>query len=167
LTQELLQGCRRPDGSYVRIYPDVLVYPRALDPARGSHTIEADGAPALTVEVLSEATYETDLDIVRGKGYSYARAGVQEYMALDPTGIYVHERLRAWRLREGSFRSWEPAADGRYYSEQLPLAFGVTGATVAVYLADGRRMHLEDEVEEAIARRDTEIARLRRLLEDR
>jgi hypothetical protein len=36
-----------------------------------------------------------------------------------------------------------------------------------VYLADGRRMHLEDEVEEAIARRDADIAPLRRLLEER
>ena len=181
LTQELLLGCRRTDGSYVRTYPDVFVYPEPVDPSRGSHVIEVDGPPVLIVEVLSEATCEADLELVRGKGYSYARAGVREYVALDPSGQYVPGRMRAWRLREGAYRAWEPAADGRYHSEQLPLAFGVSGAMAEVYLADGRRMHLEDEVEETIAhgsaeierrdweieRRDAEIERLRRLLDDR
>ncbi len=167
LTQELLLGCRRPDGSYVRTYPDVFVYPRAIDPNRGSHMIEVDGPPVLIVEVLSETTCEADIDMVRGKGYSYARAGVQEYVALDPSGLYLRERIRGWRLREGAYRPWEPAADGRYRSEQVPLELAVVGAMVEVYLADGRRMHQEDEVEEEIARRDAEIARLRRLLEGR
>jgi Uma2 family endonuclease len=160
LTQELLLGCRRPDGSYVRAYPDVFVYPHALDPNRGSHMIEADGPPVLIVEVLSETTCEADLDLVRGKGYSYARAGVAEYLALDPSGLYLRERVRALRLHEGEYRAWAPGADGRHHSEVLPLAFAVAGATVEVYLADGRRMHQEHEVEE-------EIERLRRLLEER
>ena len=160
LTQELLVGCRRPDGSYVRTYPDVFVYPHAIDPNRGSHTIEVDGPPVLIVEVLSETTCEADIDLVRGKGYSYARAGVQEYLALDPAGLYLRERIRGWRLHEGTYRPWERDADRRYRSEQFPLVFAVAGASAEVYLADGRRMHREDEVEE-------EIARLQRLLEGR
>ncbi len=167
ITQLLLLGCRRPDGSYVRTYPDVFVYPRALDTARGSHTIEFDGPPVLIVEFLSETTCDVDLDLVRGKGFSYARAGVPEYLALDPTGLFLRERMRVWRLQAGEYRPWEPAADGTYRSERLPLAFAVAGATVEVYLADGRRMHREDEVEVEIGRLDAEIERLRRLLGER
>jgi Uma2 family endonuclease len=33
-----------------------------------------DGPPALIVEVLSESTYEEDLDLTGDKGYSYAHA---------------------------------------------------------------------------------------------
>jgi hypothetical protein len=179
LTQLLLLGCRRPDGSLVRTYPDVYIYSRAMDRRQGSYLLEADGAPTLIVEVLSEETYDTDLDLVRGKGYSYARAGVAEYLAIDPTSRYLPEGIRAWRLNAGEYQPWTPAADGRFKSAQLPLAFALAGALVEVYLAEGRRMHQEDEIEEVIASRDAaieqqaaeieqqaaEIARLRRLLE--
>lgn len=158
LTQQLLLGCRRPDGSYYRTYPDVFVYPRAMDPQRSSYLIETDGPPVLIVEVLSETTYETDLDLVRGKGYSYRRAGVPEYLVVDPAGRYLSAGIRAWRLADGAYRPWELGPDGRYHSEQVPVAFALEGATVAVYLADGRRMHQEEEIEE-------EIARLRHLLD--
>jgi hypothetical protein len=188
LTQELLLGCRRPEGSYYRVYPDVFVYRQAIDPLRGSHSIEVDGPPALIIEVLSDTTFEGDIDLVRGKGYSYARAGVGEYLVLDPAGQYLREGIRAWRLVEDAYRPWEVAADGRYHSQSMPMAFTLAGMMPQVYLADGRRMHLEDEVEEAIThrdaeigrrdaeidrrdaeidRRDAEIARLRRMLEDR
>lgn len=174
LTQELLLGCRRPNGSYYRTYPDVFVYRKAIDPNRGSHTVEVDGPPVLVVEVLSETTFEVDIDQVQGKAYSYARAGIREYLAVDPTGMYLPEGIRAWRLLEGAYRPWHAEPDGRYRSETLPVSVGLEGAAAAVYLADGRRMYQEDEVEEELARRGAEIehktaeiARLRRLLEER
>jgi hypothetical protein len=174
LTQLLLLGCRHPDGSQYRTYPDVFVYPRAMKRDRGSYVLETDGAPAMIAEVLSQDTYTSDIDLVRGKGYTYALAGVAEYLVVDPTGLYLPEGIRAWRLASQGYVPWEPAADGRHYSTQFPLAFGLNGTLAEIYLADGRRMYQEDEIEEAIVQRDAEIeqrdaeiARLQRLLENR
>ncbi len=94
---------------------------------RGSLLVEVDGPPVLVGEVLSESTYEADLDLVRGKGYSYARAGVPEYLALDPTGTILPEGIRAWRLVEGVYRPCAPVAAGRWYSEQIAVAIGLEG----------------------------------------
>jgi hypothetical protein len=57
LSQIVLLGCVRPDGSAYRTYPDVLVYPHVIDPERGSVTLEVDGPPVLIIDVLSESTY--------------------------------------------------------------------------------------------------------------
>src|SRR5579875_1068161 len=80
LSQITLLGCRHPDGTDYRTYPDVFVYPHPVDPDRGSMALEVDGPPVLIIEVLSESTYEADIDLDRGKGYSYAHAGVREYL---------------------------------------------------------------------------------------
>jgi hypothetical protein len=108
LSQTIVTGFERPDGTRYKTLPDVFVYRQAIDQNRGSLAVGVDGPPALIVEVLSESTYDVDLDLVRGKGCSYARAGVHEYLALDPTGAFIPERGRAWRLTEGVFRPWEP-----------------------------------------------------------
>ena len=73
LSQIALLGCVRPDGSAYRSYPDVFVYPHVIDPDRGSVTLEVDGPPVLIIEVLSESSYEADVDLVRGRGYSCPR----------------------------------------------------------------------------------------------
>jgi len=170
LSQTLLLGCRRPDGSYYRTYPDVFVYLAQVDPYRGSMTLDVDGPPALIIELVSESSYETDIDLTRGKGYSYAHAGVLEYIAMDPTGEYLPRGVAAWRLADESYAAWRPREDGRWYSEQAPVAFALEGAQAAVYLADGRRMPLEREIYglvDALARKDEEIARLKRMLDGR
>ncbi len=167
LSQTALLGCVRPDGSAYRTYPDVFVYPRPIDPARASVALAVDGPPALVVEVLSEATYGADLDLDLGKGYSYARAGVPEYLALDPTGQFLPEGIRAWRLVAGVYRPWAPEADGRWHSATIAVALGLEGARAAVYARDGRRILREGEVEAELARRDAELERLRRLLAER
>ncbi len=174
LSQIALLGCVRADGSAYRTYPDVFVYPRPIDPARGSLTLEVDGPPVLVVEMLSESTYEADLDLVRGKGYSYARAGVPEYLALDPTGTILPEGIRAWRLVDGVYHPWSPDADGRWHSRQIAVAIGLEGTWATVYTRDGRRLLREGEVEqerarlaEELARRDPELERLRQRLAER
>ncbi len=196
VSQLALLGCLRPDGSPYRTYPDVFVYPRPIDERQGSFTLARDGAPMLIVEVLSESTYEADLDLVHGKGYSYAHARVQEYLTLDPTGLFLPEGVRAWRLTEGAYRSWEPEADGRWHSQQIEVAIGVEGVMVAVYTHEGHRILREGEVEaerarlqrdmeaerarlqrdmeaerarlnEELVHRDAEVERLRRLLDER
>jgi Putative restriction endonuclease len=156
ITQLVLTGCKRPDGSYVRVLPDVFVYPRPAELYRGSWAFAVDGPPVLIVEVLSPSTQESDLSLARGKGYSYARAGVLEYLTLDPTGEFLPEQGRGWRLVDGVYQPWERDDEGRWQSQAIAAAFSVAGVQVSVYARTGRRMLREGEVE-------AELARLRRL----
>jgi hypothetical protein len=139
----------------------VFVYPRFIEPDRGSVTLEVDGPPVLIVEVLSESTYEADLDLVRGKGYSYAHAGVREYLTIDPTRAFLAPGIRAWRLEEGVYRSWEPDANGRWRSEEIGVAIGLEGTLVSVYTHEGTRTLREGEAERERARLHAELERER------
>lgn len=167
LSQMAILGCMRADGTYYRTYPDIFVYPRAIDPERGSVTLEVDGPPVLVVEVLSASTYEVDLDLVRGKGYTYARAGVREYVTIDPTRALLEPGIRAWRLVEGAYHPWEPDAAGHWRSVEIGVSIGLEGAQVSVYTHDGTRTLREGEVERERARLQAELERLRRLLAER
>lgn len=127
----------------------------------------------LIIEVLSESTYTTDLDLGTGKGYSYAQAGVQEYLTLDPTGQYMPERLRGWHLEHGVYVAQPLDAQGRWRSAAIPVLFGLEGVQVMVSTIDGKRQLREGEIAREIARKDAalsqkdqEIAALRRLLAD-
>jgi len=180
-TQLLFLGCKHLDGSAYRTLPDVFVFPRPIDPMRGSFSLKVDGPPLLIIEILSESTYEADLDLEHGKGYSYARAGVAEYLTLDPTGELLDEGIRAWRLEEGVYRPWEADGQGRWQSDQLPVAVALEGMWATVYTREGRRMLREGQVEEELDRErslrayeqerreraEAEVERLRRLLEER
>ncbi|HEY8285965.1 MAG TPA: Uma2 family endonuclease [Chloroflexota bacterium] len=166
-TQLIFLGCRRPDGSLYRTYPDLFIFAKPMDLYRGSFSLAEDGPPVLVVEVLSESTYEADLDLARGKGYSYARAGIQEYLTIDPTYTMLPEGIRAWRLRDGVYQPWLPDADNRWQSEQLPIAIALEGIWATVYTRDGRRMHREGEFEEELMHRESELAgQERRLLQE-
>jgi len=151
-TQLLFLGCKHLDGSAYRTLPDVFVFPRPIDPMRGSFSLKVDGPPLLIIEILSESTYEADLDLEHGKGYSYARAGVAEYLTLDPTGELLDEGIRAWRLEEGVYRPWEADGQGRWQSDQLPVAVALEGMWATVYTREGRRMLREGQVEEELDR---------------
>jgi hypothetical protein len=166
LSQIVLLGCVRSDGSAYRTIPDVCVYPRPIDPNRGSVALEVDGPPVLIVEVLSESTYDVDLDLKRGKGYSYTQAGVREYLAIDPTHTFLTPGIRAWRLVEGVYRPWEPDADGRWQSEEIAVAIGLEGTLATVYTREGERQLREGEVAEELARLRAEVERMRRLLDE-
>ncbi len=91
VTQVMFLGCERPDGSRFVVYFDVMVFSRAMSRERGSYSLRQDGPPVLIIEVASEATVESDLDLERGKGWSYAHAGVREYLVLDPTRQFIPE----------------------------------------------------------------------------
>jgi hypothetical protein len=170
LSQIALLGCLRADGSPFRVYPDIFVYPRPIDPGRGSLTIHVDGPPVLLVEVLSEAIYEVGLDLEHGKGYSYARAGIAEYLTIDHTRRFLPEGIRAWRLVDGVYQPWLPDGDtrdsgsGRWQSQQIPIAIGLEDDWATVYRRDGDRILREGQVEAEHARLRAEVERLRRLL---
>ena len=148
LSQTTISGFTHPDGSPYTTLPDVFVYRQPLDPNRGSLAIGLDGPPVLLVEVLSLTTYGWDLNMEKGKGYSYGAAGVQEYLTIDPLGSYLPERVRAWRLVEGVYQPWRPDRQGRWQSEQVALAIALEGTLAAVYAGDERRMLREGEIEE-------------------
>ncbi len=163
--QTMIRDFRRPDGTSYTTLPDVFVYRKPWDDARGSLHVTTDGPPILVIEVLSEETHEQDLDMERGKGYSYARAGVREYLTLDPAYRYAPAGGAGWRLEGGAYRPWPREGDGRWASETLPLAFGLEGARAAVYAADGHRILREGEVERTLRReRDTNERRLQEAL---
>jgi hypothetical protein len=166
ITQIMYLGCWRPDGSPYTVYPDVFVFLRAMDRTRGSYSLAHDGPPALIIEVASESTYQADLNLARGKGWSYAHAGVAEYLVLDPSGAFVSELGRGWRLADGVYRPWGPDAAGRWRSSVIGVAFGVEDGLAAAYGADGRRQLREGEVGPALEVQRVEGKReaLRRLV---
>jgi Uma2 family endonuclease len=159
LTQLEYLGCRRPDGSPLRTYPDLFVFRHAIDPLRGSFSLQIDGPPALLIEVLSESTYKSDLNLERGKAFSYRDAGAPEYLVFDPTYALLREGILGWQLVDERYETWRPAVGGRLYSRQLPLAFALEGALARVFLGDGTPMPRDEEMWEALARRDTDLAR--------
>ena len=68
---------------------------------------------------------------------------------------------------EGDYRPWEPDEDGRWQSAQIEVAIGLEGMLASVYTRDGRRILREGEIEKELARKDAELERLRRLLDER
>jgi len=146
LSQTVVTGFARPDGSRYKTLPDVFVYRHPIDQHRGSLAVGLDGPPALIIEALSESTYDVDLDLLQGKGYSYAHAGVNEYLALDPTGAYAPEGGCAWRLENGVYQPWDRDAEGRWHSAHIDVAIGLEGARATVYTREGVRQPHEGEV---------------------
>lgn len=45
VSQIMLLGCARPDATPYTVYPDVMVFPRPMDRARGHYSLAADGPP--------------------------------------------------------------------------------------------------------------------------
>ena len=158
-SQTALIGCRRPEGSLYRTYPDVFINRGPLDRQRGSTIIATDGPPLLIIEVLSEATYEADGDLDRGKGWSYADAGVREYLIFDQTGRFGANKIRAWRLAGSRYQPWLPTADGRWHSATIGVAFALEDEEIIVYTRDGHRMLREGEIERERRRLQAEIER--------
>jgi hypothetical protein len=172
LSQTAVSGMRRPDGSSYTVLPDVFVYRQPIDERLATLALEDVGPPLLVIEVLSKTTYRSDLDFRSGKGFSYAQAGVQEYLILDPTGEFLPERVLGSFLGNHGYVRRRPDASGRWRSRELALGIAFEGALIAVYAGDGKRQLREGEVAREIARRDDEIARrddeiaaLRRLLD--
>jgi hypothetical protein len=148
--QTLVRNHLRKDGSAYTTLPDVFVYLHPWDDARRSLNLPDDGPPALVIEVLSEETYRSDLNLEEGKGYSYARAGVREYLTLDPTYAYSPDGGQGWRLADGVYLPWPRDGAGRWGSMVVPLSFGLEGARAAVYASDGHRFLREGEVERTL-----------------
>ncbi len=147
-SQVTIGGFRRLDGSPYTMLPDVFVVPVANPhPESGRPLTFAEvGVPCLAVEVLSDTTFRWDLDDRRGKAWSYAEAGVAEYIAVDYARRYMSESVRALRLVAGRWAPWPISPTGRWESAQLGVSFAFDGLYLRVYDAEGRLQPLSHEV---------------------
>jgi len=61
---------------------------------------------------------------------------------------------------------WQPEGDRRWRSEEIGISISLEGAMATVHDAKGRRQLREGEIARELARKDTELAELRRLLDE-
>jgi hypothetical protein len=157
-SQIMVLGFQRWDGTPYTVLPDIFVYRTPFDRFRSSLSLIEDGPPSVIIEVASPSTYESDLDLVAGKGWVYAQGGVPEYVMVDIAGIFLPSPVCAWRLHGTAYQRCALDAEGRWWSEELPLGLGMSGGLVSVFDQAGRCQLREGEVGSALARRDAEIA---------
>lgn len=169
LSQVPLAGFRRRNGSPYPMLPDVFVHPRPNPhPALGvTLTCAEIGVPLLAIEVLSETTYRWDIDEEQGKAWSYADAGVAEYIIVDYARRYMDEHVRALRLVEGRWARWPSGPQGRWQSAALGVSFEFDGLYLRVRDAAGRLKPLPQEADalliEQAATLEEQAATLERL----
>ncbi len=155
--QILITGFIRHDSSRYSVLPDVFVYRKPFERERQSLSLRRNGVPALIVEVASESTCDADLDLATGKGWAYAHAGVQEYLVVDPSGLYMEEPLCAWYLVEGQYQEATLDSDGIWWSRELRLGIGFPDGQAAVYDRARQRQLREGEISTYIAQQQAEI----------
>jgi Uma2 family endonuclease len=141
------------------VSPDTMIVKpvRPLGKKVRSYQVGRDGPfPLLTVEVLSERSYEQrDLD---EKVILYAKLGVAEYILVDVTGLLLPQRLLLKRLQADGTWKDEQDADGSVTSQLgFRLIIDSDGQLRLVDAVTGRRYARPDEAEtEAEARRQAE-----------
>jgi Uma2 family endonuclease len=182
VAQEVEQGLEPAQQKAFR-GPDVF-WVGGVDPGREREVWiawEEDGRlPDLIVELLSPSTKRKDRTEKRDL---YARVfGTAEYFMHDPET----RQLEGLRLAGRSYRPIAPDENGRIWSEQLQVSFGLwhgvvegrKAAWVRLYRPDGSLVPTPEELAEAAAQRaeaaeqraeaaEAELARLRALLEER
>lgn len=146
------------------------------DAVRYSFRVKREGVrPCLILEVVSPRDPKIRQVDLKDKVEIYERAGIQEYVIVDWTEEDLPFRLLGYRLdASGHYRSIEPDAAGRLFSETMDLWFQSSpdGGRVFVFTPSGRRLlNLEEQQEqarrEAEARKaaEAEIVRLRAEIE--
>lgn len=159
LSQVPLAGFRRTNGTPYPMLPDVFVHPLPNPhPDSGQLLTFPDvGVPLLVIEVLSETTYRWDLDAERGKAWSYADAGVLEYIIVDHARRYMDEHVRALRLVDGRWTRWPVTGGGRWESAQLGVSFEFDGPYLRVRDAAGRLKPLPQEADELLIEQNARL----------
>ncbi len=143
--------------------PDVFVVLNVRDPASvgGKFYVQQEHTrPALAIEVLSTHYVKEDR---KDKVRIYERAGVREYVILDPQGLTADPVL-GYRLEGRRYRPIPLDEDGFVYCETVDLRFGLDnqGRAVVEDGASGERLLRPDELEtyarEQAARAEAEAA---------
>jgi len=182
VAKEVAQGLEPSEQKAFR-GPDVF-WVGGVDPDRERQVWiaweEGGRLPDLIVELLSPSTKRKDRTEKRDL---YARVfRTAEYFLHDPDA----RQLEGLRLAGRSYRPIAPDENGRIWSEQLQVSFGVWHGViegreddwVRLYRPDGSLVPTPEELAEAAERRaeaaeqraeavEAELARLRALLEER
>jgi colicin import membrane protein len=121
--------------------PDVAVIPNVRGREnRDSFDVQREGTrPCLVIEVVSSRDATTRRNDYEKKVPIYERAGIPEYLIVDPPTRFTQDRLllTGYRLgAEGRYRRIEPEDRGALRSETTGLLFGVE--------ADGRTLVVTD-----------------------
>jgi Uma2 family endonuclease len=150
--------------------PDVAVIRGLRGPERGweSFDVQLEGTrPCLILEVVSSLDAETRRNDYEKKVPIYERAGISEYLILDPPTRATRNRLllTGYRLGpDGRYRPIEPERDGALLSATTGLRFRAAedGQTLEVIdAATGQRLRTAGEIEAENARLRAELERLR------
>jgi Uma2 family endonuclease len=136
--------------------PDVAVIRGVRDRGKAARRltfdVQKEGVrPCLVVEVVSPQYEETrDNDYVAKVGI-YERAGIPEYLILEPTFTWRdHILLTGYRLGpEGHYRPIEPDGQGRLLSETTGLLFGEDedGSVLLIYAETGEHLRKPTQLE--------------------
>ena len=160
--------------------PDVTVIrgARDPDPDLDSFDVVKQGVlPGLLIEVISPKDSRIrHMDEVDKKD-AYERAGIPEYLLVDPPRRTKrpHFRIYGYRLGLGKrYRLIEPDPEGRILSETTGLRFGASqdGKRIEIFDPAGERILAPDEAREKAVREvearkaaEAEVARLRAEIE--
>jgi hypothetical protein len=134
---------------------------------RLSFDIPKEGVrPCLVVEVVSPQYEETRNNDYVAKTEIYERAGIPEYVILEPTLTWEdHLLLTGYRLGSaGRYQRIEPNAEGYLLSETTGLLFGEDedGSVLVIEARTGARLRKSSQIEE-----DEEAAQRRAVREAR
>jgi Uma2 family endonuclease len=137
--------------------PDVAVIPGVRDKARmrRSFKVRREGTrPAFVLEVVSDEPEHRSADHHR-KVEIYERAGISEYLILDPPASADEEcRLSGFRLNASQrYEPIPPDAEGRLLSATTDLLFAASGRTVHLFdTATGERLLTSSEARAELER---------------
>lgn len=143
--------------------PDIIVHTAAeVSEYQNSLHINIYGPPALAIEICSPATaLAHDLDTINpdAKPQVYARIGIPEYLVHDPTGEFIEEVIKAWRMGpHGAYEPWLPDPEtGRWHSA-LGISFAPQGIMLRVYDAAGELIPDNDDMDLILADREAMLA---------
>jgi Uma2 family endonuclease len=150
--------------------PDVAVIPgyRPREkPPTSFDVLEEGTRPCLVLEVVSPSDPELLRNDYEKKVEIYQRAGIPEYILLDPPRRATKNRLLLTGHRlgiDGRYRQIEPDGEGFLLSATTQLRFGVDqdGKTLVIFDAvTGQRLRTSEELKAALEAAEAENARLR------
>jgi Uma2 family endonuclease len=145
-----------------QLSPDVFVAFVPEHP-RSSFDVAVEGKfPPFVLEVVSPSSEERDQETKRK---AYELLEVREYALFTPRASEPSS-LEGYRLTaEGTFKSWQPDAQGRLWSEVLGLFLVVRGRLLQAETADGRILLTPEQTDEELQHAEAEIAQLRQEIE--
>lgn len=127
---------------------------------------EEPAPPTVAIEVTSLSTKRND-EVEKPR--KFAEIGIAEYFLFDPTRDYLNPPLRGYRLDGEEYVPIEPDARGRLACQELGIELWLDDDDLVLFDAvTGAPLPTEAEAErDAREAAEAEIARLRRLLDER